>query len=144
MAVSAKLYGSFPAKLANGEVDWDTNTIKVALTTSSYTPNQDTHDYFDDITNQVVGTGYTSGGATLASKTVNYDSGTNVTTFDAADVTWSTSTITARYAIIYRDTGVTSTSPLIGYVDFDADVVSSGGDFTIQWNASGIFTITVS
>ena len=144
MAVSAKLYGSFPAKLANGEVDWDTNTIKVALTTSSYTPNQDTHDYFDDITNQVVGTGYTAGGATLASKTVNYDSGTNVTTFDAADVTWSTSTITARYAIIYRDTGVTSTSPLIGYVDFDADVVSSGGDFTIQWNASGIFTITVS
>lgn len=144
MAVSAKLYGSFPAKLANGEVDWDTNTIKVALTTSSYTPNQDTHDYFDDITNQVVGTGYTAGGATLASKTVNYDSGTNATTFDAADVTWSTSTITARYAIIYRDTTVASTSPLIGYVDFGADVISSGGDFTIQWNASGIFTITVS
>ena len=144
MPVSANLYGSFPAKLANAEVDWDTHTIKVALTTSSYTPNQDTHDYFDDITNQVSGAGYTSGGETLASKTVSYDSATNKTTFDAADVTWSASTITARYAIIYRDTGSAATSPLIGYVNFDGDVISSGGDFTIQWAAGGIFTITVS
>lgn len=143
MPVSANLYGSFPAKLANAEVDWDTHTIKVALTTSTYVPNQDTHDYFDDVTNQVTGAGYTAGGATLASKTVTYTSGTNLTTFDAADVTWSTSTITARYAVIYRDTGTAATSPLIGYVNFDADVVSSGGDFTIQWNASGIFTISV-
>ena len=144
MAVTAFLYGSFPAKLANKEIDWDSDTIKVALTTSSYTPNQDTHDYFDDITNQVSGAGYTSGGATLASKTVTYTSGTNTQAFDAADVTWTSSTITARYAVIYDSTGVSSTSPLIGYVDFGADVTSSGGDFTIQWNASGIFTIAVS
>jgi hypothetical protein len=144
MAVTAFLYGSFPAKLANKEIDWDSDTIKVALTTSSYTPNQDTHDYFDDITNQVSGAGYTSGGATLASKTVTYTSGTNTQAFDAADVTWTSSTITARYAVIYDSTGVSSTSALIGYVDFGADVTSSGGDFTIQWNASGIFTIAVS
>lgn len=145
MAVTAKLYGSFPAKLANAEIDWDSDTIKVALTTSTYTPDQDTHDYFNDVTNQVTGTGYTAGGATLASKTVTYTSGTNTQTFDAADVTWSSSTITARYAVIYDATsGVSSTSALIGYVDFGADVVSSGGDFTIQWNASGIFTIAVS
>ncbi len=144
MAVTAFLYGSFPAKLANKEIDWDSDTIKVALTTSSYTPNQDTHDYFDDITNQVTGAGYTSGGATLASKTVTYTSGTNTQAFDAADVTWTSSTITARYAVIYDSTGVSSTSALIGYVDFGADVISSGGDFTIQWNGSGIFTIAVS
>jgi hypothetical protein len=144
MAVTAFLYGSFPAKLANKEIDWDSDTIKVALTTSSYTPNQDTHDYFDDITNQVSGAGYTSGGATLASKTVTYTSGTNTQAFDAADVTWTSSTVTARYAVIYDSTGVSSTSALIGYVDFGADVTSSGGDFTIQWNASGIFTIAVS
>jgi hypothetical protein len=144
VAVTAFLYGSFPAKLANKEIDWDSDTIKVALTTSSYTPNQDTHDYFDDITNQVTGAGYTSGGATLASKTVTYTSGTNTQAFDAADVTWTSSTITARYAVIYDSTGVSSTSALIGYVDFGADVISSGGDFTIQWNGSGIFTIAVS
>lgn len=144
MAVTAFLYGSFPAKLANKEIDWDSDTIKVALTTSTYTPNQDTHDYFNDITNEVTGAGYSSGGATLASKTVTYTSGTNTQAFDAADVTWTSSTITARYAVIYDSTGVSSTSALIGYVDFGADVISSGGDFTIQWNGSGIFTIAVS
>lgn len=144
MAVTALLYGSFPAKLANKEIDFDTDTVKVALATSSYTPNQDTHDYFNDITNEVTGTGYTAGGATLASKTVTYTAGTNTQAFDAADTSWTSSTITARYAIIYVDTGTASTSPLIGYVDFGADVVSSSGTFTIQWSASGLFTISVS
>lgn len=141
--MASKLYGSFLQKALNKEVDWDTDTIKVALTTSSYTPNQDTHDYFNDVTNEVSGTGYTAGGNTLASKTNTYDSGTNVITLDAADTTWSSSTITARYAVIYADTGTASTSPLIGYVDFGSDQSSSSGNFTITWDATGIVKITV-
>lgn len=138
------LYGSFPAKALNAEIDWDTDTIKVALVTSTYTPNQDTHDYYDDVSaNEASGTGYTAGGATLTSKTVTYDTATNKQTFDAADVSWASSTITARYAVIYKATGTGSTSPLIGYVDFGTDQSSSAGTFTIQWNASGIFTATV-
>jgi hypothetical protein len=144
MAVTAFLYGSVPAKLANKEIDWDTDTVKVALCTSTYTPAQDTHDYFNDITNEVTGTGYTAGGATLASKTVTYTAGTNTTTFDAADVSWTSSTITARYAIIYVDTaGASSTDPLIGYVDFGENVSSSSGTFSITWDAAGIFTVAV-
>ena len=143
MAVTALLYGSFPAKLANKEIDWDTDTVKVALCTSTYSPNQDTHDYFNDVTNEVSGAGYTAGGATLGSKSVNYTSGTNTQAFDAADTVWSTATITARYAVIYVSTGTSSTSPLIGYVDFGADVSSTAGDFTIQWAAGGVFTIAV-
>lgn len=143
MAVTALLYGSFPGKLANKEIDWDTDTIKVALCTSSYTPAQDTHDYFNDVTNEVSDTGYTAGGATLGSKTANYTSGTNTWAFDAADVTWGSSSITARYAVIYCSTGTGSTSALIGYVDFGEDKVSSSGNFVITWNASGIFTVTV-
>lgn len=144
MAVTALLYGSFPAKLANKEIDWDSDTIKVALATSTYTPAQDTHDYFNDITNEVTGTGYTAGGATLASKTVTYTSGTNTQAFDAADTSWASSTITARYAIIYDSTpGTAATNPLIGYVDFGADVSSTAAAFTIAWDAAGIFTIAV-
>ena len=45
----SKLYGNFLAKALNKEVDWDSDTIKVALLTSAYTPNQDTHDYYDDV-----------------------------------------------------------------------------------------------
>jgi hypothetical protein len=144
MAVTAFLYGSVAAKLANKEIDWDSDTIKVALCTSTYSPAQDTHDYFNDITNEVSGTGYTAGGATLTTKTVGYTAGTNVTKFDADDVSWTSSTITARYAIIYVDTaGASSTDPLIGYVDFGADVSSSSGTFSITWDAAGIFTVTV-
>jgi len=140
MAVSAKLYGKFFNALADKTVDLNSDTIKVALATSSYTPDQDAHDFFNDVTNEVVGTGYTAGGATLASKTSTYTSGTNTQTLDAADTSWATSTITARYAIIYKSTGTSSTSPLIAYVDFGADVSSSGGTFQITWDSAGIIT----
>lgn len=140
----SKLYGNFLLKALNKEVDFDSDTIKVALLTSSYTPDQDAHDYFNDVsTYEVTGTGYTAGGITLASKTATYDSGTNVIVLDAADVTWSSSTITARYAVVYDSTGTSSTSALIGYVDFGSDQSSTNGNFTITWDSTGIVRITV-
>jgi hypothetical protein len=141
----SKLYGNFLAKALNKEVDFDSDTIKVALLTSSYTPNQDTHDYFDDVSAyEVTGTGYSAGGQTLGSKTVTYDSANNVIVLDAADVTWSSSTITARYAVVYDDSGATAASKaLIGYVDFSSDQSSTNGNFTITWDATGIVRITV-
>ena len=142
--VVATLYGAFVDHLAQKRIDLDTDTIKVALCTSTYAPNKDTHDFFNDITNEVTGTGYTAGGATLGSVTWTYNSTTDTWTLDAADVVWGSSTITARYAIIYVDTaGASSTDPLIGYVDFESNVSSTAGNFTIQWNASGILTVTV-
>jgi len=141
----SKLYGNFLKQALNKEIDWDTDTIKVALLTSSYTPNQDTHDYYDDVVgNQVTGTGYTAGGITLSSKTSTYDGTNNVLVLDAADVTWSSSTITARYAVIYNDSGANNASkPLIGYVDFGSDQSSTNGNFTITWDSTGIVRITV-
>jgi hypothetical protein len=141
----SKLYGNFLAKALNKEVDWDSDTIKVALLTSSYTPNQDTHDYLDDVSSyEVTGTGYSTGGQTLGSKTLTYDSANNVIILDAADVTWSSSTITARYAVVYDDSGATSASKaLIGYVDFSSDQSSTNGNFTITWDSTGIVRVTV-
>jgi hypothetical protein len=141
----SKLYGNFLAKALNKEVDFDSDTIKVALVTSSYTPNQDTHDYWDDVVaNEVTGTGYTTGGATLASKTVTYDGTNNVIILDAADTTWASSTITARYAVVYDDSGASNAAKaLIGYVDFGSDQSSTNGNFTITWDSTGIVRITV-
>ena len=142
MAVTTKVYARAFTALSNKEVDWGTDAIKVMLCTSAYTPDQSAHDYKADVTNEVTGAGYTARGATLATKTEAIAG--LVKTFDAADVQWASSTITARYAVIYDDaTGVDATAPLLAYVDFGADVVSSGGPFDIAWNASGIFTITV-
>jgi hypothetical protein len=143
--MASKLYGNFVVKSFNKEIDWDSDTIKVALLTNAYTPNQDGHDYFDDVVaNQVTGTGYTSGGITLANKTNTYNSATNVIVLDADDVTWASSTITARYAVIYDATPATdATRPLIGYVDFGSDQSSSNGNFTITWDSTGIVRVTV-
>lgn len=140
--MATKAYGQFVAKALNKEIDWDSDTIKVMLTSSSYTPNQDTHAYKSDVTNEVTGTGYTAGGQALTSKTLTYDSASNVVILDAADVTWASSTITARYAVVYDDTGTSSTSALIGYVDFGSDQSSSNGAFVITWDSTGIVRLT--
>lgn len=118
---------------ASDNVQWLTDTIKMSLHTSTYAPNQDTDSYFNNATNELsTAGGYTAGGATLASKTLTYDGPTNTTRFKAADVTWATATFTARYAVIYKSTGTSTTSKLMGYVNFGADQSPSGVDFTVK------------
>lgn len=143
---TTKIYGNLPMKLGNKEIDLDTDDIKIMLCTSSYVPNQDTHIYKSSITNEVAnGNGYTTGGISLANKALSYDAGTNVTKFDADDVSWTTSTITARYAVIYDNTPATDAEKsLIAYIDFGTDQSSSNGTFSIAFNTSGIFGVTVS
>lgn len=122
-------------------IDFDTDTIKVMLVTNSYVPSATGHATKTSITNEVSGTGYTAGGATLTSVTLNESAGT--TTFSAANVTWTHNAAgfsNARYAIIYKDTGTAATSTLIGYIDFGADKGNVAGDLVLQWNGSGIFT----
>lgn len=145
MAVSAFFYGLAFKSAFNKEIDFDSDSIKVMLCTSAYTPDQDTHQYKSDVTSEVTGTGYTAGGEALTTASLTYTAGTNVLKLDADDVTWAGSTITARYAVIYDSTPATdATRPLLAYVDFGADVSSSAGNFTITWDTAGIATVTVS
>lgn len=144
IAVSAKIYGKTFLSLANKEIDWETDTIKVMLCTSTYTPDQDAHQYKSSVTNEITGTGYTAGGATLGSAAATYTGGTNVFSLAGATVTWSGSTLTARYAVIYNSTpGTDATRPVVSYVDFGADVATTSGTLTITWDAAGICAITV-
>lgn len=142
MTVTAKVYGLAQQSLANKEIDFDSDVVKVMLCTSSYSPNQDTHRYKSDVTNEISGTGYTAGGATLASKTVSYDTASKTLTLDSADPAWTASSLTARYAVFYISTGTDSTSPLLCYWDFGADVTSTSGTFTLTLAAGGLLTLT--
>lgn len=145
MPVTAYWYGLAFQSVFAKLMDLTNDNINVMLTTSTYTPNQDTHQYKSSVTNEVTGTGYTALGKTLASKVSTYTAATNVWNFDAADVTWATATITARYAVIYDGTpGTDATRPLLAYVDFGGDQSSAGGDFQIVWASSGILSVTVS
>lgn len=135
-----KWYGNALKMAFEKKIDFINDDIKVALFTSSYIPNQDTDLYYDSITGQATGTGYITGGQALTTKTLTYDAPNNIVKFDANDTTWTNSTITARYGLIYNNTPA-SNKPLLAYFDFGSDKSSSAGDFTIQWNASGIATI---
>ena len=118
--------------MARGAIDFDTDTFKTLLVTSSYTPNKDTHDKRADVTNEVTGTGYTAGGVTTAC-TVTKDTANDKVTLVFAAATWSSSTITARAAVIYKSRGgASSADELVAYVDFNGDVSSSSSTFTVS------------
>lgn len=144
MSVTGKLYGKVFIALFNAEIDFGSDTIKVALTTSSYTPDQDAHDYFNDVTNEITGTGYSAGGQALSGKTITYTGVTNKFVLDCDDPSWPTSTITARNAVFYDATpGSDATRALIGYQASSLDVVTSSGTLDLVINASGLVEITV-
>ncbi len=144
MAEVGKWFLQAKKRFYKKEVDWEGDTIKVMLCTSSYTPDQVNHDYKNDITNEITGTGYTSGGQTIANRVVTMDTANKKAILDGDDNSWGPSaTITARYAVLYKDTGDAATSPLIGYVDMGADVECSEGTFLIQWNTAGILDDTI-
>lgn len=145
MTVTAKLYGNYVMALHRKEIDWANDNIAVTLHTSAYVPDQDVHDYANDLTNEVASAGgYTTGGKILTGKTITYTAGTNTITLDAADVQWPSSTITARVVVIKDDTPATAaTKPLIGYQLSDVDVSSTGGNYDLVWNASGIASFVV-
>jgi len=136
------VYNILKTGLMTGDINLGSDTLKILLVTSTYAPNIDTHQFLSDVTNEVVGAGYTAGGKTLASVAILTDLPNDRSALDAADVTWTTATITARAAIIYKDTGVAGTSKLITYIDFVTDKISSGADFTIAFDATGILRLS--
>lgn len=137
------VYSALKTGLVNGDINLGADTLKVILVSSAYVPNIDTHEDYADITNEIAtGGGYTAGGQALSGVAILTDLPNDRAALDANDVTWSASTITAaRGAVIYKDTGTPATSKLITYIDFGTDKSSSGGDFTIAWDSTGILRL---
>lgn len=130
--MASGLYGRGIELWARGSIDFDTDTFKWMLTTSAYTEDFDAHDFRNDITNEVSGTGYTAGGAT-ASITVTLDTANNRVDITLGSVNWTSSTITARKAILYKSRGGASTADeVIGCNDFGSDVSTTAGTFTLS------------
>jgi hypothetical protein len=135
-------YNSFKRDIANGSINLSADIIKVMLVTSTYVPAIKTHTKISDVTNEVVGTGYTAGGITLAGKTVVANNTTDKGVFAASNITLSSATITARGAVLYKSRGgVATLDELVCYVDFNADITSTNGNFAITFDVNGILTI---
>lgn len=117
---------------AKGNIDFDTDTFKVMLTTASYTEDKDAHDFRNDVTNEVSGTGYTAGGNTVT-VTVTLDTSNDRVDISLGGTTWPTSTITGRKAVYYKSRGgASSADEIIAVNDFGSDVISAAGTFTLN------------
>tara|TARA_R110000796_G_scaffold57821_2_gene133422 strand:+ start:2946 stop:3377 length:432 start_codon:yes stop_codon:yes gene_type:complete len=130
MAISQAMCTSFKKALLDGEMDFSGNTgqsYKIALYTSSANLSATTTAYTTsgEVAN---GNGYTTAGAAL---TIVAPTTAGTTAFlDFSDVTLSSSTFTARGALIYQVGGST---PAVAVLDFGADKTATAGDFTIQF-----------
>lgn len=131
--MASLIFDSCVDDAARGLVDFDTDTFKVMLVTSAYTPNKKTHTRRSDVTNEVVGTGYSSGGSASAC-TVTKDTANDKVTCAFAATAWASSTITAHAAVIYKSRGgASSADELVAYVDFGADITSTADTFTVTF-----------
>lgn len=132
------IYDKFMEEKAKGNIDWINDDLQVCLLLSTYTPSK-SDDYYANINSHEIasGGGYTTGGKNIelgGDRSVTISSHQLI--YDGDNVEWLSSTITARYAVIYHAiTGV-----LIACFDFLTNKVSSNETFKIEWSPSGIFT----
>jgi len=133
------IYDKFIQRLNQGEIDLEGDVIKIALLKNTHTPDQTDDDYTDVSGDENPnGSGYTTGGETLANVVVT-EEGAGVISVDADDPLWTTLTATnLRYAAIYDDDH--ANDALIYLFDFGADKNPTAENFTVQFDSTGIFT----
>ncbi len=137
-----------PAKvyLADGTMDLNTNTFKVALFLSTSNCNTLSLGTLAALTNQHANAnGYTTGGITV---TPTYTQTGGTATFDTTDPVWTASggSIVARSAVIYQSgvvNGVTDALLAVCLLDVTpADVTATPPNtLTVAMNALGLFTL---
>lgn len=129
------MYTQGKANILAGNLDWDADTIKTTLCDAAdYVKNLSTDDFYNDVT----GAGRVATSSAMGSKT------TTNGVADAADITFSAvSGDVSEELVVWKDTTVETTSPLI--CNFDTatglPVTPNGGDITVTWSGSGIFSL---
>ena len=130
--MASLIYNSMLRDESTAAIDFDTDTFKVMLVTSGYTENKDTHAKRSDVTNEVVGAGYTAGGNTINVTVSAIDTVNDRVEISLGGTTWPGSTITARKAVVYKSRGGAATADeLVAVIDFGSDVVTASGTFTL-------------
>jgi hypothetical protein len=121
---------SFVSELVNGVHDLDTDVLKMALFTDSATPGAATTAY--SATNEVSGTGYTAGGATMTLSSGYPQTAENGTgqVFRFEDVEWANSSLTARWGLIYNSS---QSNRSIMVLDFGQNRISIASTFAVRF-----------
>ena len=130
MAITQAMCTSFKSEVLQEGHQLATDTIKIALYTSSASLDATTTAYSSS--NEVSGTGYTATGVTLTSTAVS-TTGTTAH-FDADDPTWTSASFTANGALIYNSS---NSNKAIAVLAFGGDFTVAGGTFKIVFPAAG-------
>ena len=130
MAITQVMCTSFKSEILDEQHDLVADTLKIALYTSSASLDASTTAF--TTSNEISGTGYSSGGVELTSRTVS-TSGTTAF-FDADDPTWTSASFTARGALIYNSS---NSNKAIAVLNFGGDFTVSSGTFRIVFPAAG-------
>lgn len=129
--MASLVYNSCIRDAVIGLIDFDTDTFKMMLVTSTYTASK-SHSKRSDITNEVTGTGYSTGGNACSVSVAAIDNVNNDVEISFTVTSWTSATITARTGVIYKSRGgASSADELVGYVDFGSDVSSTNGTFAV-------------
>ena len=131
---------SFKSELLSGVHDFATagDTFKISLYTSSSTINNASTTIYTT-SDEVADSGsYSAGGGSLANQAVSTDGTTAIVDFD--DLSFTSATITARYALIYNST---DSNKAVCVLDFGTDQTSTSGTFTIQFPSAGASTAII-
>ena len=115
-----------------------TGTFKFLLVSSVPSESDlDTFDFRNDITNEVTGAGYTSGGVAATVTVGSVDTTNDRTPVTITDLTnaWTSSTISAVGGWLYKVVGSSATDQLVGFVDFGGTVTSTAGNYSVTFTA---------
>ena len=118
---------SFKSELLTGTHNFSSHTFKLALFTNNATLNASTTAY--STSDEASGTGYSAGGVTVSNVSVNTSGTTAFVDFD--DVAISSSSITARGALLYNSS---ASNKAVAVFDFGSDKTSSSSTFTMPVN----------
>lgn len=119
--------------LARAGINFAADSFKCMLVSS--VPSESNLDAWvnrSDVTNEVTGTGYTAGGAAVTATVGALDAANNRVPVTFSDPSWSSSTITAVGAIVYKSTGTAASDKLVAFVDFNGTVSSTAGTFAVD------------
>lgn len=132
--MASLVYNSFYRDCFVGNINCASDTFKCLLVTSSYTASK-AHDRRDDVTNEVTGTGYSAGGNAASCTVAAVDNTNNDLEITFSITSWTSATITARGAVIYKNRGgAASSDELVCFIDFGSDVISTDGTFSVTVN----------
>lgn len=143
-SATCKAYGNGLLHLFDGGVIWGSDDTYLALASSSYTPDIDAHDYWNDVVaNEVTGTNWAANGQQADGETLSLVTANNDVEFDITDESVASVTLSdGKHLIVYsRTPGTDATRELLFYATMDTALAPAGGTLLLDFSTTGLILV---